>query len=87
MLLLFISVFQLSALLLYIHLLSSFFSSADSQTLEDSKLNASEFDFVQKGPDLLFKTYTVLFLLSDFCNHLLAFPEDYPVKVIFSTFI
>lgn len=55
--------------------------------LEESKLNASYFDFIQKGPDLLFKIYPVLSLLSDFCNHLLAFTEDYPVKVIFSTFL
>lgn len=59
------------------------FPLADSQTLEDSKLNASQSDLVQKGPDLLFK----IFLVSDSCNHLLAFPEDYPVKVIFNTFI
>ena len=52
------------------------FPLADSQTLEDSKLNASQSDLVQKGPDLLFK----IFLVSDSCNHLLAFPEDYPVK-------
>lgn len=63
------------------------FPLADSQTLEDSKLNASQSDLVQKGPDLLFKIFSVLFLVSDSCNHLLAFPEDYPVKVIFSTFI
>lgn len=61
------------------------FPSADSQTLGDSKLNASQFDLVQKGPDLLLKIYPVLFLLSDSYNHLLAFPEDYAVKVIFST--
>ena len=62
------------------------FPSADNQTLEDSKLNASQ-SLVQKGPDLLFRISSVLFLVSDSCNHLLAFPEDYPVKVIFSTFL
>lgn len=63
------------------------FPLGDGQTLEDSKLNASQFDLVHKGPDLLFKIYPVLFLFSESCNHLLALLEDYPVKVIFSTFI
>ena len=62
------------------------FPSADNQTLEDSKLNASQ-SLVPKGPDLLLRISSVLFLVSDSCNHLLAFPEDYPVKVIFSTFL
>ena len=62
------------------------FPSADNQTLEDSKLNDSQ-SLVPKGPDLLLRISSVLFLVSDSCNHLLAFPDDYPVKVIFSTFL